>query len=138
MAYPESPDHFYEKLNKKQDGSLYLIEEEIKVNGGVYEGLLAHDTITPGSIRVFTGPEFSGEEVTQFVVSIPSEASWQRRIKLFSDISPVYVSYTTPGDTVEAQDINVLQNSLLATQGEIERYKEAGIIDGGYFTGEVE
>lgn len=133
MTYPESPEVFHEKLNKKQDGSLYRIEEELNVTGGVFEGFFAHDNITDGSIHVFTGPELTGTEISNFIISVPAETPWRRRIKLFSQVSPVYVSYTTPGDTVEAEDINALQVGLTATQEEIERYKDTGIIDGGYF-----
>jgi hypothetical protein len=49
----------------------------------------------------------------------------------------VYVTYETPGDTVEADDVNQLQTGLTATQRELERYKQAGQIDGGSFRREV-
>ncbi|MNI95604.1 hypothetical protein D3C73_1538990 [compost metagenome] len=56
---------------------------------------------------------------------------------MFADVPEVYVTYETPGDTVEADDINLLQSGLTAAQSEIERYKIAGLIDGGSFKREV-
>jgi len=35
----------------------------------------------------------------------------------------VYITYETQGDTVEAEDINILQESIVNTQTEIDRYK---------------
>ncbi|MNO03563.1 hypothetical protein D3C81_2243080 [compost metagenome] len=58
-------------------------------------------------------------------------------IRIFAEVPEVYVTYETPGDTVEADDINVLQWGLTATQSELERYKAAGRIDGGSFRREV-
>lgn len=133
MAYPNQIDRFSEKLNKKQEGSMYAIEEKLQITGGVYEGLLVHGNIANNSIRVHTGPKFTGEEVTNFIVSIPVDTPWKRWIKIFTNASTVYVTYETPGDTVEADDINRLQNSIMAVQEEVERYKASGVIDGGCF-----
>lgn len=134
MAYPDKIDRFADKLNKKQDGSIYVIEEELQMVKGVYEGFLAHDNANNKTIKVYTGPRFTGEEITSFLVSIPAETPWRRMVKIFAEASKVYVTYETPGDVVEAGDINSLQESVTAAQREIERYKAEGIIDGGYFT----
>lgn len=72
-----------------------------------------------------------------YSVSFPDEAPWQRLISIYSDVPEVYVTYETPGDTVEADDVNQLQIGLTATQRELERYKQAGQIDGGSFRREV-
>ncbi|WP_028593214.1 hypothetical protein [Paenibacillus assamensis] len=133
MAYPTTIDHFPEKLNKKTDGTVYVVEEKILLTKGVYDGLLAHDNIAVPTIRVFTGSRFTGDEVSNFVVSIPDDAPWQRHIKVFASVPEVYVTYETPGDTVEADDVNFLQQAITATQTEIERYKADGLIDGGTF-----
>jgi len=34
---------------------------------------------------------------------------------------------------VEADDVNVLQDAITATQTELERYKSEGVVDGGTF-----
>ncbi|EHQ92086.1 hypothetical protein [Desulfosporosinus youngiae] len=133
MPYPEELDQFLEKLNKKPDGSSYTVEEELFINDGVYNGFLGHDNITNSTIRVYTGPQFSGDPVANFIVSIPSETPWKRSIKIFAETEKVYVTYETPGDMAEAKDINSLQESVIRTQTEIERYKANGIIDGGGF-----
>ncbi|MEK4882287.1 MULTISPECIES: phosphoglucomutase [Paenibacillus] len=137
MGYPEQIDIFQEKLNKKENGSSYVIEERLPLVNGVYSGLLAHDNINNQTIAVYTGSQYSGIELRNFTVSFPDEAPWRRLIKIFADVPEVYVTYETPGDTVEAEDINGLQVSLTAVQTEIERYKNKGQIDGGLFRREV-
>lgn len=138
MAYPETIDQFREKLNKKQDNSTYVIEEQLQLEDGKYEGPLAHDNINNSTLRVYTGSRLAGDEITDYIVSVPAESPWRRWIKIFAGVSTVYVSYETPGDIVEADDINALQEAVTATQEEVERYKAAGIIDGGNFMKEGE
>ncbi|WP_309119213.1 tail fiber protein [Paenibacillus sp.] len=123
MPYPAEIDQFSTKLNKKPDGTVYAIEESISVVNGVYDGPLAHDNIEIGSIAIYTGPLFTGETVSNYIVSTPSLTPWKRWIKIFSESPVVYVSYHTPGDQVEADDINALQNSVVSMQGEVDRYK---------------
>ena len=137
MGYPEQVDVFKEKLNKKASGGSYVVEEKLMLTNGVYSGQLTHDNINNQSITVYTGSRFSGTELRNFSVSFPDEAPWRRMIKIFAEVPEVYVTYETPGDTVEADDINVLQTGLTAAQREIERYKSAGLIDGGSFKREV-
>ncbi|MDH6372552.1 hypothetical protein M2444_004365 [Paenibacillus sp. PastF-3] len=137
MGYPEQIDIFQDKLNKKANGSSYVIEERLSLVNGAYSGLLAHDNINNQTIAVYTGSQYSGIELRNFTVSFPDEAPWRRLIKIFADVPEVYVTYETPGDTVEADDINGLQGSLTAVQSELERYKSKGQIDGGSFRREV-
>lgn len=125
MAYPLEIDQFPAKLNKKTDGSVYVMEEELSIAAGKYEGLLDHDNITNNSIRVYTGSKLTGQEIINYIISVPSETPWRRHIKVFADVAKVYVTYETPGDTVEADDVNGLQQSMTATQQEVERYKAA-------------
>ncbi|NUU61286.1 phosphoglucomutase [Paenibacillus agri] len=139
MGYPDGIDTFKNKLNKKPNGGSYLIEEKLTLVNGVYDGPLAHDNINNQSLTVYSGPRYSGEELRNFTVAFPDDAPWQRMIKIFANanVSEAYVTYETPGDTVEAEDINVLQSGLTAVQSEVERYKEHGRIDGGTFRREV-
>ncbi|WP_201305423.1 hypothetical protein [Paenibacillus puerhi] len=125
MAYPNGIDRFSDKLNKRGDGGIYVIEEELRTVNGRYEGPLAHDNIVNSSIQVYTGPRFTGEQVLNVVISVPAEMPWRRELRAFSTAPAIYVTYETPGDTVEADDVNVLQSGLTATQTELERYKEA-------------
>ncbi|MNO21387.1 hypothetical protein D3C76_111580 [compost metagenome] len=137
MGYPQQIDVFKDKLNKKANGGSYVVEEKLLLTDGVYSGLLAHDNINNQSIAVYTGSHYSGVELRNFSVSFPDETPWRRMIRIFAEVPEVYVTYETPGDTVEADDINVLQWGLTATQSELERYKAAGRIDGGSFRREV-
>lgn len=124
---------FTEKLNKKLDGSVYVIEEEITLIDGVYQGLLKHGNINNTTIRVFAESKLSGEEITQFIVSIPSDTPWRTHLKVFSDVEKLYVTYETTGDTVDANDINEANKAIEANTNEFENYKIAGRIDGGTF-----
>ncbi|WP_340025968.1 phosphoglucomutase [Paenibacillus sp. FSL K6-1096] len=137
MAYPQQIDVFQDKLNKKPSGGSYVVEEKLLLTGGVFSGLLAHDNINNQTLAVYTGSRFSGAEVRNYSVSFPDEAPWRRLISIYADVPEVYVTYETPGDTVEADDVNRLQSGLTATQQELERYKQAGVIDGGSFRKEV-
>ncbi|RKD22537.1 hypothetical protein BEP19_09760 [Ammoniphilus oxalaticus] len=122
MTYPQSIDHFVDKLNKKQDG-VYVIEEELQLVGGIYEGYLEHDNARNESVQFYTGPKLTGSKVDSYFISTPSETPWKRHVKVFSDADVVYVTYETIGDQVEAEDINRLQDSMTATQEEVDRYK---------------
>jgi len=133
VVYPEGIDRFSEKLNKKQDGGVHTIEEALQLENGQYEGWLAHDNIINGTVRVYTGPRFTGEEIATWTLSAPADSPWRRTIRVFANVESLYVTYETPGDTVDADDVNVLQEAITATQTEMDRYKEAGMIDGGTF-----
>lgn len=137
MGYPQQIDVFQDKLNKKASGGSYVVEEKLLFTGGRFSGLLAHDNINNQTLAVYTGSRFSGTEVRNYSVSFPDEAPWRRLISIYADVPEVYVTYETPGDTVEADDVNRLQTGLTATQREVERYKQAGVIDGGSFRKEV-
>ncbi len=123
----------FEKLNKKQDGSVYVIEEEIDVQNGVWEGFLRHDNANTASILMFTGPRLSGEQIQNYFISVPEETPWKRHLKVFTQKEKIYITYETQGDQVEAEDINTLQKAVTETQNEFELYKESGHIDGGTF-----
>lgn len=137
MPYPDEVDVFQTKLNKKADGTAYTVQEELALSDGRFEGLLAHDNIANSSVRVYTGPNMTGEEIAAFTISIPSDTPWQRYIRIFANVATVYATYQTPGDQVDADDINVLQTVVTAVQIEIERYKATGVVDGGFFDEEM-
>lgn len=131
--YPDDGvDRFIDKLNRVEKNT-YVIEEEAVIKNGVYESELQHDNVIPSSVRVYSGPKLTGEKIDNFILSTPSETPWKKVIKIFSDKAKLYITYETQGDTVEAEDINKLQNSITNTQIELESYKTHGIIDGGTF-----
>lgn len=108
---------FYDKLNKV-NGKVYVIEEEIQMPAsGNYEAELQHDNIVDSTLAVYTGPTLTGEQIQTYALSTPSLMPWKRIIRIQTDVPVVYVTYETDGDTVEAQDINIVQDAILTTQG---------------------
>ncbi|MCR8844049.1 hypothetical protein NQ117_10165 [Paenibacillus sp. SC116] len=122
--YPNFIDQFSEKLNKKPDGRTHMVEETLPITNGKYEGQLRHDNIINWTIKIYTGPHFSGQEVRNYNLSSPADMPWRSNIQVFSNSPHVYVTYETSGDTIEADDVNEIQNSIMATQSEVERYKK--------------
>lgn len=124
---------FTEKLNKKQDGSVYVIEEEQVIINGKYEGYLQHDNANRTTLKVYTGPKLTGDEIINVITSVGVEAPWKTYIKVFADVEKIYITYETPGDIVEAEDINFLQETAVKMRKDFETYKLSGHIDGGSF-----
>lgn len=106
---------FNEKLNKI-DGNIYVVEEKVELTGGVYDAPLQHDNINTSTLSVYTGPKLTGERIQSYTLSTPSLTPWKRTIRIYADVSVVYISYEAEGDTVEAEDINLLQEELVRTQ----------------------
>jgi len=103
---------FVEKLNKKPQG-VYVIEEEKNITEGKWEGYLDHDNVNHKSIAIYTGPKLTGEKVRNYFVSTPSEMPWKTHLKVFANTEKVYITYESKGDQVEAEDINLLQDTLV-------------------------
>lgn len=107
---------FTKKLNYVE-GKSYTIEEHIRMpEAGVYEAYLEYDNIKEGSLTVYTGSQLTGEPVQTYALSTPSLTPWKKIIRIYTDLPEVYVCYVTNGDTVEADDINALQDELQRTQ----------------------
>lgn len=107
---------FDHKLNKV-DGKVYVIEEEIRMpDGGVYEAPLQHDNITVSTLNVYTGPKLTGDRIQTYALSTPSLTPWKRVIRIQTEAPVVYISYETDGDTVEADDVNSLQDAVVGTR----------------------
>ncbi|WP_242960824.1 pyocin knob domain-containing protein [Clostridium peptidivorans] len=126
--YPNEIDKFTEKLNKI-DGNTYVIEEEVMLINGVYEVELRHDNVSNTSVRVYTGSKLTGDRIDNFILSTPSLTPWKKIIKIFSSNQKVYITYETQGDTVEADDINKVQESIVNTQIEVNRYKSSNDLE---------
>ncbi len=106
---------FYEKLDKI-DGNIYVVEERVELTGGVYDAPLQHDNINTSTLSVYTGPKLTGEKIQTYVLSTPSLTPWKRTIRVYADVLTVYISYEAEGDTVEAEDVNQLQEEVVRTQ----------------------
>ena len=108
---------FHGKLNRV-DGNAYVIEEEIHMpSSGIYDDELQHDNIMDNTLSVYTGPTLTGEQIQSYALSTPSMAPWKRTIRIQTDAPVVYITYETVGDTVEADDINRVQDAIVETQG---------------------
>lgn len=106
---------FNEKLNKI-DGNIYVVEEKVELTGGVYDASLQHDNINTSTLSVYTGPKLTGERIQSYTLSTPSLTPWKRTIRIYADVPTVYISYEAEGDTVEAEDVNLLQEEIVRTQ----------------------
>lgn len=106
---------FYEKLNKI-DGNIYVVEEKVELTGGVYDAPLQHDNINTSTLSVYTGPKLTGEKIQTYALSTPSLTPWKKVIRVYADVPTVYISYEAEGDTVEADDVNRLQDEMIRTQ----------------------
>ena len=106
---------FSEKLNKLE-GNVYTIEEEVTPISGVYEADLGHDNVEPNTINVYTGSKCTGNKVNSFVISTPSLTPWKIHIIIYSSEPKLYITYESMGDTVEANDINTVQEAINDSQ----------------------
>lgn len=113
-----------EKLNYV-NGVKHKIEEEVFLTNGVYAGDLLHDNIDEGSISIFTEKNFGGQRITNYGIANPPDTPWRTRIRVLANYEKLYISYTTSGDTVEAEDINVLQDCSMAIAQYVDKYQQA-------------
>ncbi len=111
---------FIEKFNRI-DGNIYTIEELVTPVDGVYEAELIHDNVELKTINVYTGPKLTGTKINTISFSTPSLTPWKTVIKIFSTEPKLYITYETTGDTIEAEDINKLQDALNLTQEELNK-----------------
>ena len=115
---------FNPKFNKLE-GNIYTVEEEIMFVNGVYNGPLAHDNINKKTVNIYTGSRLTGDKITNYFLSTPSETPWKYTIKILANIDKAYLTYETVGDQVESEDINNLQNEIVRTQQEINSYEQS-------------
>ena len=106
---------FSEKLNKL-DNNVYTIEEVVNPVAGVYEADLGHDNVEPNTINVYTGSKCTGNKINTFVISTPSLTPWKIHIIIYSSEPTLYITYESIGDTVEANDINNVQEAINDSQ----------------------
>ena len=106
---------FSEKLNKLE-GNVYTIEEVVNPVAGVYEADLGHDNVEPNTINVYTGSKCTGNKINSFVISTPSLTPWKIHIIIYSSEPTLYITYESIGDTVEANDINNVQEAINDSQ----------------------
>ena len=128
---------FSEKLNQVE-GKVYVIEEEIRMpENGVYEALLEHDNIQVSTLTVYTGPKLTGDRIQSYALSTPTLTPWKRLIRIQTEEPVVYIAYETEGDTVEAEDVNRLQEAMGQTQQALNAEEERAQQEEGQLGGEI-
>ena len=127
---------YTEKLNKV-DGNVYVIEEEISLIDGVYDAPLAHDNVNTSTLAVYTGPKLTGDRIQSYVLSTPSLMPWKKVIRLYADVPTVYIRYETEGDTVEAEDVNLLQQDIIRTQEGVNAEEDRAEAEESFLKGEI-
>ena len=108
---------FVNKLNKI-DGNIYTIEEELIIENGSYRGFLEHDNVNHDTLVIYTDQGLRGDKIEKFTLSKIQGQEWKTFIEVYHS-SNVYVTYETEGDTVEAEDINMLQDTLVKLNTEV-------------------
>ena len=129
---------FSGKLNQVE-GKVYVIEEEIRMpENGVYEALLEHDNIQVSTLTVYTGPKLTGDRIQSYALSTPTLTPWKRLIRIQTEEPVVYIAYETEGDTVEAEDVNRLQEAMGQTQQALNAEEERALQAEGQLREDVE
>lgn len=107
---------FVEKYNKSS--TAIAVEESHVVSNGVYEAELEHDNVEEDTLEVYSGATHTGSRL-EYTLTAPPDASWKRVIHVETTQPTIYISYETTGDQVEADDINRVQEAIVATQEEV-------------------
>lgn len=113
--------NFIARLNKK-DNPYTIVDEQVTLTEGKWEGFLAHDQVIEKTIEIYTLPNKEGERVLAYTLDKKEEV-WKTYLKVFSQSDVLYITYETYGDTVEAEDINQLQGAAYYLENFIENVK---------------
>ena len=113
--------NFIARLNKR-DNPYTIVDEQVTLTEGKWEGFLAHDQVIEKTIEIYTLPNKEGERVFAYTLDKKEEV-WKTYLKVFSQSEVLYITYETYGDTVEAEDINQLQGAAYYLENFIENVK---------------
>ena len=113
--------NFIARLNKR-DNPYTIVDEQVTLTEGKWEGFLAHDQVIEKTIEIYTLPNKEGERVFAYTLDKKEEV-WKTYLKVFSQSEALYITYETYGDTVEAEDINQLQGAAYYLENFIENVK---------------
>lgn len=113
--------NFIVRLNKR-DNPYTIVDEQVILTEGKWEGFLAHDQVIEKTIEIYTLPNKEGERVFAYTLDKKEEV-WKTYLKVFSQSEVLYITYETYGDTVEAEDINQLQGAAYYLENFIENVK---------------
>ena len=113
--------NFIARLNKR-DNPYTIVDEQVTLTEGKWEGFLVHDQVIEKTIEIYTLPNKEGERVLAYTLDKKEEV-WKTYLKVFSQSEVLYITYETYGDTVEAEDINQLQGAAYYLENFIENVK---------------
>jgi hypothetical protein len=113
--------NFIARLNKR-DNPYTIVDEQVILTEGKWEGFLVHDQVIEKTIEIYTLPNKEGERVFAYTLDKKEEV-WKTYLKVFSQSEVLYITYETYGDTVEAEDINQLQGAAYYLENFIENVK---------------
>ena len=113
--------NFIARLNKR-DNPYTIVDEQVILTEGKWEGFLAHDQVIEKTIEIYTLPNKEGERVFAYTLDKKEEV-WKTYLKVFSQSEALYITYETYGDMVEAEDINQLQGAAYYLENFIENVK---------------
>ncbi len=113
--------NFIARLNKR-DNPYTIVDEQVTLTEGKWEGFLAHDQVIEKTIEIYTLPNKEGERVFAYTLDKKEEV-WKTYLKVFSQSEALYITYETYGDMVEAEDINQLQGAAYYLENFIENVK---------------
>ena len=113
--------NFIARLNKR-DNPYTIVDEQVILTEGKWEGFLVHDQVIEKTIEIYTLPNKEGERVLAYTLDKKEEV-WKTYLKVFSQSDVLYITYETYGDTVEAEDINQLQGAAYYLENFIENVK---------------
>lgn len=103
---------FVAKLNKRD--TPYVITDEVLVlSGGAYQGYLGHDNVSEKTLEIYPQPGRQGEKVANYTLEVKGGLEWKLYLRAYADpaTSKLYANYESYGDTVEAEDVNELQQA---------------------------
>lgn len=133
--YPNNIDSFFYKKNNT--GKKVIINnEQITIPSLTTEKVyFVHDNIVDSSVEVWTGANKTGTKVADFLINQHSEKKWKYYLTFGSTgityAGSAYLFYQTTGDTVEAEDINNLQESITSVQQELGVNPKGGSVNVG-------
>lgn len=104
---------FTERLNRKDDGHLITDEKFTLASDRIYK-LAHHNLINNAQLEVWTGVGKTGTQITDFTIGQNVDKNWVYELTFGAGVAleVYYVTYQSQGDKNDADDINLIQNSI--------------------------
>jgi len=102
---------FITKINKSGNPTV-IADEAMSITNGMSEKYLDHDNVKHNTLEVWSEPGKNGTRIMNYVLTNPEATPWKSLLRVYSEVNPVYITYESYGDQVEAEDINNLQQVI--------------------------